>query len=417
MKRIVFFILFLVALLATAVVSAVAGWFAMPMAASITDLPLLFYLLSLMVVIFVVLTGTYLFGKLLKQKKFTIVISAGAVVALLLVGGWQWLFRPAYELLGIEPPVGITDSPADYWELSTGSRIAYLHFDSSQEKKAVVIWLHGGPGAYAVGMSSLHKVPQALADAGYEVYLYDQIGSGLSARLKDPRGYTLERHLEDLSAIQNKIGAQRVVLIGSSWGATLATHYIARNPSRVSAAIFNAPGEIVPLTKDETTGHERSESDRKAKEAQQIAIGPRFLLMREIRLRNPTLFNKLSSDAEWDAVMDYDINRFELKRGLCEGGRGDFSVNGFGLFAHNYTYRDFQINANDPRASLQQNPLPALLLRGECEFLSESIVEQYRESFQSLQYANISGAGHFITIERPALFVDKVKKFLVDVVE
>ncbi|MGY0799463.1 alpha/beta hydrolase [Lysobacter sp. A286] len=416
MKRIGFFILFSLTLLVTAVVAAVAGWFAMPMTAPIVDLPL-FYLFPLMTVIFVVFAGAYLFGKLLKQKKFTTMISAGAVVALLLAGGWQWLFRPAHELLGVEPPTRMTDSPADYWELSTGSRIAYLHFDSSQENNAIVIWLHGGPGAYAVGMNSLHKVPQALADAGYEVYLYDQIGSGLSARLEDPRDYTLERHLEDLSAIQNKIGAQQVILIGSSWGATLATHYIARNPSRVSAAIFNAPGEIVPLTKDETTGHERSESDRKAKEAQQLAIGPRFLLMREIRLRNPTLFNELSSDAEWDAVMDYDINRFELKRGLCKGKRVAFSVNGFGLFAHNYTYRDFQTNANDPRARLQQNPLPVLLLRGECEFLSESIADQYGESFQNLQYANIVGAGHFITIQKPNVFVGKVKEFLMNVVE
>jgi proline iminopeptidase len=40
-----------------------------------------------------------------------------------------------------------------------------------------------------------------LADDWHDVVLYDEIGTGHSARLEDPREYTLERDLADLEAL------------------------------------------------------------------------------------------------------------------------------------------------------------------------------------------------------------------------
>ena len=73
----------------------------------------------------------------------------------------------------------------------------------------------------------------SLAQRGFDVYVYDQTGSGLSARLNDPRAYTVARHVADLEAIRQTIGAARMILIGDSWGATLAANYIAAHPDRV----------------------------------------------------------------------------------------------------------------------------------------------------------------------------------------
>lgn len=418
MSRVWRLILYVLALLLTMAAAAVIGWFAMPQVATVSNTPPLFYILSLAVVVCVILAGSFLFGRVLRQKTSAILVSSTALSALLAFAGWQILFQPAHRLLGMPPPASInTDASVDYWTLPTGSRIAYRHFASRKPKQATIIWLHGGPGAYAVEMRALHIMHRALADAGYDLYVYDQIGSGLSARLDDPRAYTLERHLEDLSAIQHQVGAQQAVLVGSSWGATLAAHYISKHPGRVSAAILNAPGEIVPFKIEQNTERSLAESDRKAKEANQLAIGPRFLLMRDIRLRNPALFNQLSSDAEWDAVMDHDLNKFDLKRGFCDNDTGDFSVTGYGLFSHNFTYLDFQSNADDPREKLREYPLPVLLMRGECEFLGDAIVAQYRESFPDLKYLNVPGAGHFITLEQPGAFVSNVDAFLTDKIE
>ena len=82
-----------------------------------------------------------------------------------------------------------------YWTLSTGSHIAYLRVRAQGRASATpIILVGGGPGEEDVADSSQRQFFGQLATAGYDVYFYDQIGSGLSARLVDPGQYTLARH-------------------------------------------------------------------------------------------------------------------------------------------------------------------------------------------------------------------------------
>jgi len=122
-----------------------------------------------------------------------------------------------------------------YWNLPTGSRLAYVHVPAQgAAKRTALLFLHGGPGAYQVSEFKRGRAWYAsLAQRGFDVYVYDQTGSGLSARLNDPRAYTVARHVADLEAIRQTIGAARMILIGDSWGATLAANYIAAHPDRV----------------------------------------------------------------------------------------------------------------------------------------------------------------------------------------
>ncbi len=49
----------------------------------------------------------------------------------------------------------------------------------------------------------------------------------------------LTRHLE---AIRQALGAERIVLIGLSWGSTWAGQYCAACPNRVAKVVFESPG-------------------------------------------------------------------------------------------------------------------------------------------------------------------------------
>ncbi|WP_317986001.1 hypothetical protein [Streptomyces sp. 5-10] len=49
-----------------------------------------------------------------------------------------------------------------------------------------------------------------------------------------PTGYTVARQVADLEAARRRIGANRVVLLGSSWGATLAAEYMAAHQLTVA---------------------------------------------------------------------------------------------------------------------------------------------------------------------------------------
>jgi len=127
------------------------------------------------------------------------------------------------------------------WALPTGSRIAYVRRPAvGRPRPTPVVFLHGGPGiADMVGDAAYFG--QLTAD-GYDVWVYDQVGSGRSSRLADPRGYTIPREVADLEAIRGRIGADRMVLVGHSWGGQVAAAY----PEHVAKVVFSSPGPLAP---------------------------------------------------------------------------------------------------------------------------------------------------------------------------
>ena len=87
---------------------------------------------------------------------------------------------------------------------------------------------------------------EALAAAGFDVYAYDQLGAGRSTRLADVTGYTVARYAADLEAIRRVIGADKVIIVGQSWGGSLAARYLAAHPGNVAKVVFTSPGTIWP---------------------------------------------------------------------------------------------------------------------------------------------------------------------------
>lgn len=96
-----------------------------------------------------------------------------------------------------------------------------------------VFFLHGGPG------SQVRAVHRRFFDPRfYRVVLFDQRGCGRST----PRGSTEEnttaRLVEDIEALRGRLGLERAMLFGGSWGAALALAYAAAHPRRVAAMVL-----------------------------------------------------------------------------------------------------------------------------------------------------------------------------------
>jgi proline iminopeptidase len=133
-----------------------------------------------------------------------------------------------------------------YWTLPTGSRIGYTLVSAKGVRKPYpIIFLQGGPGGFISDRNIEMLAP--LSEDGYDVYLYDQIGSGHSNRLENIEEYTTDRHKRDLEEIVKKTGAEKVILIGQSWGSILATLFITDNPGKVEKLIVTGPGPILPV--------------------------------------------------------------------------------------------------------------------------------------------------------------------------
>jgi proline iminopeptidase len=227
--------------------------------ASILSIMRQIILLLLGLVFSLVAAGGAFYGMAGFLNRLWLVITIAALVLLLVSGttvwllthrlslalsvGGGWLLATAVLVAYLFAPLKVAYQPPEplpnmqFWDLATGSRIAYTKITADGESRTTpIIYLHGGPG-WVILNSDIAFYSQFAQD-GFDVYLYDQVGSGRSARLSDVRQYTTERHVADLEAIRREINAEQVILIGQSWGNTLAADYMAAYPEHVARSSF-----------------------------------------------------------------------------------------------------------------------------------------------------------------------------------
>src|SRR6202166_1288549 len=97
------------------------------------------------------------------------------------------------------------------------------------------IYLHGGPGS---GCQPDHR--RLFDPERFHAVLFDQRGAGRS-RPKGRRDHnTLPHLIADMELIREKFGIERWMVVGGSWGATLALAYAQAYPDRVSGIALRA---------------------------------------------------------------------------------------------------------------------------------------------------------------------------------
>jgi len=113
-----------------------------------------------------------------------------------------------------------------------------LHVRIAGNAKAgdVLIAINGGPGQSSRYMLSLEQ----LASADFAVVTYDQRGTGRSAAPSD--GYGLLKYVADLEAVRMAVGAEKVNVLGHSWGGIVAMRYATVHPQRVRSIILMGSG-------------------------------------------------------------------------------------------------------------------------------------------------------------------------------
>jgi proline iminopeptidase len=340
------------------------------------------------------------------------------------VGGATMLLLALVTAVTIFPPLGSTaaarEAPpiprgAGYWNLNTGSHLAYLKVLAQGRARATpILMVGGGPGEEDVADTTQTKFFGQLAQLGYDVYFYDQIGSGLSARLADPGQYTLARHVADLEAIRARIGAQQVILMGASWGGTLVATYMATYPQHVAKAIFTSPA---PIDEAEWADEGQITSRLSAAAQQQYhqtLYTPRFITWYLLGLINPRAAHTLVSDREADAFFNTFVG------GISQGTVCDPAhlpkgqVQGYGFYDNIFTTTDAQHrhgNVN-PRTRLSSNHTPTLILTGACNYIKWAVTWQYKATLPNSTLLYFPHAGHVIYLEQPALYLASIRAFL-----
>ena len=97
------------------------------------------------------------------------------------------------------------------------------------------VYLHGGPGS---GCQPDHR--RLFDPERFHAVLFDQRGAGRSRPKGRREANTLQHLIADMEMIREKFGFSRWMLVGGSWGATLALAYAQAHPDRVSGIVLRA---------------------------------------------------------------------------------------------------------------------------------------------------------------------------------
>jgi proline iminopeptidase len=129
----------------------------------------------------------------------------------------------------------------NYFKVSEIHELYYEQCGNPNGKPVMV--LHGGPGGMASPGMRRYFNPEI-----WRIVLFDQRGAGRSKPWAEINDNHTQALVEDIEMLRKKLGIDRMVLFGGSWGSTLALAYAETYPQYVSGMILRG---IWTATQDE----------------------------------------------------------------------------------------------------------------------------------------------------------------------
>ncbi|REC49454.1 alpha/beta hydrolase [Chryseobacterium pennipullorum] len=261
---------------------------------------------------------------------------------------------------------------------------AKLHSEAfGPENGTIVVALHGGPGGDYRYLLNCKE----LANEGYRVVFYDQRGSGLSQRFSKQSYLSLGSGVMDLMydelhsviAHYRKNPGQKVVLLGHSWGAMLASGYAGKYPEDIQGLVLCEPGGLIWDDVKEYVKESRS-----------------FKLWSEIMNDVTYLDQFISGKEDQHEILDYKMTMLASRNSIT--GEGDFdpgitwrsgAVIMDALFDSGEKYK---LNFSE---GLQNYNAPVLFLYSERnKAYPDSWAQKITSSYKNVTRVKISGVGH-----------------------
>lgn len=108
----------------------------------------------------------------------------------------------------------------------------YYELSGNPKGKPVFV-LHGGPGAGCSPRMRRYFNPEK-----YLIVLHDQRGCGQSKPYGELRENNTQALVSDIEVLRKKLGLDKIIVFGGSWGSTLGLAYAEAHPEHVSALVL-----------------------------------------------------------------------------------------------------------------------------------------------------------------------------------
>ena len=125
---------------------------------------------------------------------------------------------------------------------------------SMGEGPETLLMLSGGPGCPSNFLRDTHF---EYVDQGFKVVTWDPLGCGESDHVKDDELWEIERFVEEVEFVRNKLNLDKIHLLGSSWGGLLGFEYLLKHQNNVKSFVIVSSALNIPLMQ---RGFERHKS-------------------------------------------------------------------------------------------------------------------------------------------------------------
>ena len=274
-----------------------------------------------------------------------------------------------------------------------GYKLFYKSF--GEPVKGTVLCLHGGPGA-----THDYILPLAdMAEAGYRVVFYDQLGCGNSEVPKNITLFTVEYAVEEVEAVRKTLGLGKVNLVGSSWGGMLTLAYALKYQKNLKCIVTIGGLANVPLA--------TAEMERMKNQLPQETLAIMKKYEDEGDFENPeyqkavqAFYNRhLCRLPEWPAEMRYSFEHISKPVYLTMNGPNEFTIIG-------------NIRYWDATSQLHKIKVPALVMGGRYDEVSPRVARSIHREIKGSKLVTFQRSSHVPFWEEREKFMQVLRSFL-----
>ena len=274
-----------------------------------------------------------------------------------------------------------------------GFNVVAYSFGSGEE---VLFCVNGGPGLPCDYVRDAHSW---LADKGYRVVAFDQLGCGASDRPDDPALWTIERYVAETETVRTALDLGKVHLYGQSWGTWLSQEYVQTHPQAFKTlTLANGAGDMPHLV---------SELHRL-----RAALGPETVAMMQYHEANGTL-----QHPEYLAAMTVlnhrHICRLDTWPDAVNRSLGDWNMGPYtALQGPNEWYYSGSLKDKNWLEGLSAVTQPALVISGLHDHLTPACAHKIHDALPNSEIVVFKQSSHLPMWEEPAAYSEVLLRFL-----
>lgn len=271
----------------------------------------------------------------------------------------------------------------------------YKIVGEAQPSKPPLVVLHGGPGGAHNYMLPL----VALADAGYQVIFYDQLGCGKSDMPDDDSLWTIKTFVSELNAVRKHLKLKEINLLGHSWGGMLAIEYMLTKPRGVKSVVLASAMISMPLYVSENA---------KIREQLPKDIQDMLTLHEKAGTTDSRAYTK--AHKVYDGHFIFRGKEFPKEFRTPPGGNGKAAYEK--MWGVSEAYPNGDLKNWDRIADLHKIKVPTLVIAGEYDELTPHQAQITHTEIAGSELEIVTGASHCAHVEQPDAYVARIRRFL-----